>query len=167
MSGKRRVGIYPGTFDPVTHGHLDIIKRGAGLVDELIIAVAINEEKKPLFTLAERTEMLELECAKMKDVGIISVRPFDTLLVHFAKSVGATVIVKGLRSTTDFEYEFQMTSMNRDMEPGIETIFLTADASHQAVASSLVKQIARMGGDFEKFVPPEAARRLKEKFRGS
>lgn len=167
MSGPRRVGTYPGTFDPVTTGHLDIIERAAKLVDEPIVAVAINRDKGPLFTLEERVEMIERECAKMKGVGVITVRPFDTLLVKFAKSAGANVIVRGLRSMTDFEYEFQMTSMNRAMEPEIETIFLTADPSHQAVASRLVKEIARMGGEFEQFVPPEVAGRLKEKFRGS
>jgi pantetheine-phosphate adenylyltransferase len=163
-TAKHRVGLYPGTFDPVTNGHLDIIQRAATLVDRLVIGVAINKEKKPLFSLEERTEMLEAECAKLKGGGEIVVRPFDTLLVSFAAEVGAGVIVRGLRAVSDFEYEFQMVGMNQKLNPGIETVFLMADPTCQAIASRLVKEIARLEGDVSHFVPPAVEGRLKAKF---
>jgi len=162
-----RVGMYNGTFDPVTLGHLDIIARGARLVDKLIVAVAINKDKGPLFTLAERVEMLETECAALNAPAVIEVRPFDTLSVKFAASVGANVIVRGIRSMTDFEYEFQLVGMNKHLDPQIETVFLMADPTHQAVASRLVKEIARLEGDIAHFVPAAVERRLKAKLRGS
>ena len=161
-----RVGLYPGTFDPITLGHLDIIQRASKLVDRLILGVAINEAKKPLFSLEERVAMVERECAGIgRDSGIeIDVQPFDTLLIHFAKSCGAHVIVRGLRAVSDFEYEFQMTAMNEALNPDVETVFLMADVRHQAVASRLVKEIASFGGDVSSFVPPHVRRDLMEKF---
>lgn len=160
----QRVGLYPGTFDPVTLGHIDIIRRGAKLVDRLVLGVAINEDKAPLFSLAERVEMLELECAKLKAGAELIVRPFDTLLIKFAESVGANVIVRGLRAVSDFEYEFQMVAMNQKLNHDIETVFLMADPARQAIASRLVKEIARLEGDVSQFVTPEVERRLKAKY---
>lgn len=164
MSQKRRIALYPGTFDPVTNGHVDIIARAATLVDRLVIGVAINEEKGPLFNLQERLAMVEEQCAKVKGAAQILVQPFDTLLMKFAESVGAQIIVRGLRAVADFEYEFAMVGMNQKLNPAIETVFLMADATHQAIASRLVKEIARLHGDVAHFVPEEVERRLKAKF---
>ncbi|NEX91918.1 pantetheine-phosphate adenylyltransferase [Caulobacter sp. 17J65-9] len=158
-----RVGLYPGTFDPITNGHLDIIGRAVKLVDRLVIGVAINRDKGPLFSLEERVETVREECAKISD-GQIVVQPFDSLLMHFAEQVGAQVIVRGLRAVADFEYEFQMTAMNQQLNRDIETVFLMADPRHQAVASRLVKEIARLGGDISAFVPETVAERVKAKF---
>ncbi len=163
-SSPERIGLYPGTFDPVTNGHLDIIRRGAKLVDRLVIGVAVNEDKGPLFTLAERVEILEQQCAGLGGTTEIVVRPFDTLLMKFAESVGASMIVRGLRAVSDFEYEFQMVGMNQKLNPDIETVFLMAETTHQAIASRLVKEIARLEGDVSAFVPAEVERRLKAKF---
>jgi pantetheine-phosphate adenylyltransferase len=158
-----RVGLYPGTFDPVTNGHLDIIGRAVKLVDKLVIGVAINQDKAPLFSLEERVEMLRVECRPKFD-GEIEVRPFDTLLMSFAEQVGAGIIVRGLRAVADFEYEFQMTAMNQQLNREIETVFLMADPRHQAIASRLVKEIARLGGDIDSFVPPAIATAVRAKF---
>ena len=151
-----RIGLYPGTFDPVTLGHLDIIKRACVLVDKLVIGVAINTGKGPLFSLEERVAMIEAECAALsKQTGCeIVAHPFENLLIDCAKDVGAKVIIRGLRAVADFEYEYQMVGMNRQLDASIETVFLMADAQHQAIASKLVKEIARLGGDVSKFVPP-------------
>ena len=157
-----RVGLYPGTFDPVTNGHLDIIGRAVKLVDKLVIGVAINQDKAPLFSLEERVEMLRVECRPKFD-GEIEVRPFDTLLMSFAEQVGAGIIVRGLRAVADFEYEFQMTAMNQQLNREIETVFLMADPRHQAIASRLVKEIARLGGDIDSFVPPALAAAVRAK----
>lgn len=159
-----RVGLYPGTFDPVTNGHVDIIGRACKLVDRLVIGVAVNADKAPLFTLEERVEMVERECASLGAPAEILVRPFDTLLMKYAESVGAGLIVRGLRAVSDFEYEFAMVGMNQKLNPDIETVFLMADTTHQAIASRLVKEIARLGGDIGHFVPKEVERRLKAKF---
>lgn len=161
-----RTGLYPGTFDPVTNGHIDVIRRAARLVDHLVIGVAINRDKGPLFDLDERVEMITRETAPIaKATGItIEPRPFENLLMHFAEEVGAGVIIRGLRAVSDFEYEFQMVGMNRALNDEIEMVFLMADAEHQAIASKLVKEIARMKGDISKFVPPAIATALKEKF---
>ncbi|MGE3303222.1 MAG: pantetheine-phosphate adenylyltransferase [Hyphomonadaceae bacterium] len=164
-AGLYRVGLYPGTFDPLTNGHVDIIERAAKMVDKLVIGVAINRDKGPLFTLEERVEMVERETLRLAPVIQIEVRPFDTLLVKFAEAVGANVIVRGLRAVSDFEYEFQMVGMNQRLNQDIETVFLMADPTCQAIASRLVKEIARLEGDVSEFVPPEIERRLKEKFR--
>jgi pantetheine-phosphate adenylyltransferase len=161
---RRRVGLYPGTFDPVTNGHIDIIGRAAKLVDKLVIGVAINRDKGPLFSLAERVEMVEEEIARFRQIIDIDVRPFDTLLMKFAEEVGAQVIVRGLRAVSDFEYEFQMVGMNQKLNPTIETVFLMADPTCQAIASRLVKEIARLKGDVSQFVPTEVERRLKAKY---
>jgi pantetheine-phosphate adenylyltransferase len=158
------IGLYPGTFDPVTMGHLDIIARAAKLVDTLFIGVAINRDKGPLFTLEERVEMLEAECAALDAPAEILVRPFDTLLMNFAEDVGARVIVRGLRAVSDFEYEFQMVAMNQKLNSDIETVFFMADPTHQAIASRLVKEIARLGGSIDQFTTPGVAKRLKAKF---
>jgi pantetheine-phosphate adenylyltransferase len=159
------IGLYPGTFDPITNGHLDIIRRAAKLVDKLVIGVAINKDKAPLFTLEERVEMVRLESARFVPGLEVEVRPFDTLLVRFAEAVGASLIVRGLRAVSDFEYEFQMVGMNQKLNPKIETVFLMADPTCQAIASRLVKEIARLGGDVSHFVPKEVERRLKAKFK--
>jgi pantetheine-phosphate adenylyltransferase len=162
--GLYRVGLYPGTFDPLTNGHLDIIERAAKMVDKIVIGVAINRDKGPLFSLEERVEMVEAETRRFAEMVDIEVRPFDTLLVKFAEEVGAGVIVRGLRAVSDFEYEFQMVGMNQRLNPDIETVFLMADPTCQAIASRLVKEIARLEGDVSEFVPPEVERRLKAKF---
>ncbi|QMU57745.1 MAG: pantetheine-phosphate adenylyltransferase [Boseongicola sp.] len=162
-----RVGLYPGTFDPVTLGHLDIIRRATGLVDRLVIGVAINRDKGPLFPLEDRVAMIEAECKSIsEDTGIqIVVHPFENLLVSCASDVGAGIIVRGLRAVADFEYEFQMVGMNRVLDDSIETVFLMADAEHQAIASKLVKEIARLGGDVSKFVSPAVRQALLERFK--
>ncbi|MEL7491792.1 MAG: pantetheine-phosphate adenylyltransferase [Pseudomonadota bacterium] len=161
-----RLGLYPGTFDPLTLGHVDIIERAVKLVDELIIAVAINEDKGPLFTLEERTEMVRTEMARItKESGVpIHVKPFDTLLMHFAEAEGVGIIIRGLRAVSDFEYEFQMVGMNQALNDDVETVFLMADARYQSIASRLVKEIARLDGDIASFVPDHVAAALKKKF---
>ncbi|WP_444464893.1 pantetheine-phosphate adenylyltransferase [Rhodobacter capsulatus] len=155
-----RIGLYPGTFDPVTLGHIDIIERALALVDRLVIGVAINRDKGPLFSLEERVEMLQAECAPItaRRGGEIVVHPFENLLIDCARDVGAGVIVRGLRAVADFEYEFQMVGMNRALDASVETVFLMADARRQAIASKLVKEIARLGGDVSKFVTPHGGR---------
>ncbi|WP_412562861.1 pantetheine-phosphate adenylyltransferase [Thalassobius sp. MITS945101] len=160
-----RIGLYPGTFDPITLGHVDIIRRSASLVDRLVIGVAINRDKGPLFSLEERVAMIEHETAKLAaETGTeIVVHPFENLLIDCARDVGAQVIVRGLRAVADFEYEYQMVGMNRAMDSSIETVFLMAEARHQAIASKLVKEIARLGGDISKFVTPAVQENLLEK----
>ncbi len=159
-----RTGLYPGTFDPITLGHLDIIKRATRLVDRLVIGVAINRDKGPLFTLEDRVAMIEAECAGLSDEVEIVVHPFENLLIDCARDVDASIIVRGLRAVADFEYEFQMVGMNRQLDSSIETVFLMADASHQAIASKLVKEIARLGGDVSSFVTPAVHAALKAKY---
>ena len=149
-----RVGLYPGTFDPITNGHLDIIGRAVKLVDKLVIGVAVNSGKGPLFTLEERVAMVERETGHLRERAEIVVLPFESLLMHFAEEVGASIIVRGLRAVADFEYEFQMTAMNQQLNRQIETVFLMADPRHQAIASRLVKEIASLGGDISGFVTP-------------
>ena len=160
-----RIGLYPGTFDPITMGHVDIIRRAALLVDRLVIGVAINRDKGPMFTLEERVAMIEAESAKLStETGAeIVAHPFENLLINCAHDVGATLIIRGLRAVTDFEYEFQMVGMNRALDSSVETVFLMADAGHQAIASKLVKEIARLGGDVRKFVTPEVEAALLDK----
>lgn len=160
-----RIGLYPGTFDPVTLGHVDIIERAMALVDRLVIGVAINRDKGPLFTLEERVAMVEAECDRIRAMGgEIVVHPFENLLIDCAQDVGAGVIIRGLRAVADFEYEFQMVGMNRALNHDIETVFLMADAQRQAIASKLVKEIARLGGDVSKFVTPEVAAALRRAY---
>ena len=162
-----RIGLYPGTFDPITLGHVDIIQRATTLVDRLVIGVAINRDKGPLFTLEQRVAMVEAECAEItRACGVeIVVHPFENLLIDCARDVGARVIVRGLRAVTDFEYEFQMVGMNRALDASVETVFLMADARRQAIASKLVKEIARLGGDVSKFVTPAVREALIQRVR--
>ncbi|MBO6774586.1 MAG: pantetheine-phosphate adenylyltransferase [Marinibacterium sp.] len=164
-----RVALYPGTFDPITLGHIDIIRRASALVDKLVIGVAINRDKGPLFNLEERVAMIESECAKLSEqTGTeIVAHPFENLLIDCARDVGAQLIVRGLRAVADFEYEFQMVGMNRALDDSIETVFLMAEARHQAIASKLVKEIARLGGDVSKFVPPNVMAALQERLHRS
>ncbi len=150
-----RIGVYPGTFDPMTLGHMDIIRRGAKLVDRLVIGVTTNPSKSPMFTVEERTAAVEREIAGLS--GDIRVVTFDSLLMDFATREGAAVIVRGLRAVADFEYEYQMAGMNQQLNDRIETVFLMADASLQPIASRLVKEIALYGGDITKFVPQTVA----------
>lgn len=161
-----RVALYPGTFDPVTLGHLDIIQRAVKLFDHLVIGIANNPSKNQAFTIEERIEMMRRETAPLSGGGraTIAVESFDTLLIHFARKVGAMVIIRGLRAVSDFEYEFQMVAMNQRLEPNIETVFLMADPRHQAIASRLVKEIASFGGDVGAFTTPTIAAALKKRF---
>lgn len=162
-----RIGLYPGTFDPITLGHTDIIRRACALVDRLVIGVAINTGKGPLFSLEERVAMVESECAKLAaETGTeIVAHPFQNLLIDCAHDVGAQIIIRGLRAVTDFEYEYQMVGMNRAMDDSVETVFLMAEARYQAIASKLVKEIAKLGGDVSKFVPEDVRGQLLDKIR--
>jgi pantetheine-phosphate adenylyltransferase len=172
-----RVGVYPGTFDPITYGHIDIIQRSTRVVDKLIVAIAANDGKGPTFNLAERVEMVEAEVADLAKNGNgatggngthnmakIEVRSFDNLLINFAQAMGATVIFRGLRAVTDFEYEFQMAGMNTRLNSKIETMFLMASERHQFISSRFVKEICRLGGDISQFVPPRVATHLTKHF---
>ncbi|MGL6042965.1 MAG: pantetheine-phosphate adenylyltransferase [Sandaracinobacteroides sp.] len=155
-----RVGVYPGTFDPLTLGHMDIIARGAKLVDKLIIGVSTNPSKSPLFTVAERVAHVRRETA---GIGGVDVVPFDALLMHFAEAQGASLIIRGLRAVADFEYEYQMAGMNQQLNDDIETVFLMADVALQPIASRLVKEIASYGGAIDKFVPPAIAAEVRSR----
>ena len=148
-----RIGVYPGTFDPITLGHMDIIRRGAKLVDELVIGVTTNAAKSPMFDDDERIAMVEREVAAIGDAKI-RVVGFNSLLMDFADSLGATTVIRGIRGVTDFEYEYQLTGMNRQLNNRVETVFLMADVSLQPIASRLVKEIALYGGEIGKFVTP-------------
>lgn len=162
-----RIGLYPGTFDPITLGHIDIIQRAMALVDRLVIGVAINRDKGPMFTLEERVAMVEAECAAIQagTGGEIVVHPFENLLIDCARDVGAGIIIRGLRAVADFEYEFQMVGMNRALDASVETVFMMADARRQAIASKLVKEIARLGGDVSKFVTPPVQAALADRLK--
>ena len=159
----QRTGLYPGTFDPITNGHADIIGRAVKLVDRLVIGVARNIGKAPMFTIDERVDMVREQVAHLGER--VEVRPFGSLLMHFAEEVGAGVIIRGLRAVADFEYEFQMTAMNQQLNRELETVFLMADPRHQAIASRLVKEIAQLGGNIAPFVAPSVADRLLAKVR--
>ena len=167
-AARQRIGLYPGTFDPLTNGHLDVIARAARLLDKLIVGVAINTGKGPLFSLEERVELVEAEVAAIagRNGTVIEVMPMHGLPVQFARSVGAAMIVRGLRAVSDFDYEFQMAGMNYRMDPGVETVFVMASERHQFIASRLVKEVAALGGDISSFVPPLTLERTLAKMRG-
>lgn len=154
-----RIGIYPGTFDPITLGHMDIIRRGKKLVDRLVIGVTTNPSKSPMFSLPERMAAVRREVAGIE--GDIAVVEFDQLLMHFARAQGAGIIIRGLRAVADFEYEYQMAGMNQAIDDGVETVFLMADVALQPIASRLVKEIARYGGAIDKFVTPAVAAEVR------
>jgi len=161
----QRTGVYPGSFDPITTGHIDIITRSRRMMDRLIVGVAINTGKNPMFTFDERMEMLRTELADLPDgpgLAELEVRPIEGLLVEFAKSCGAGMIVRGLRAVSDFDYEFQMAGMNTRMEPDVETVFLMASERHTFIASRLVKEVAILGGDYRSFVPERVGYKLAD-----
>lgn len=162
----QRIGLYPGTFDPITEGHRDIIERATKMVDLLIVGVAVNADKGPLFNLEERVAMVtrELQYLNNRDGTTIEVKPFDNLLMHFAMEQNARIIIRGLRAVSDFEYEFQMVGMNDRLNPDIETVFLMATDKYQFIASRLVKEIARLGGDVSEFVSPRVEADLLGRF---
>lgn len=151
----------PGTFDPITSGHLDVIARASQLVDEVVVAVADSQKKGPLFTLEERVELVRQATAHLSNVRV---GPFKGLLVDFAKELDATVVVKGLRAITDFEYEFQMTAMNYQLSPQLETLFIMSPPQYMYLSSSIVREISKMGGDIQQFVPPCVYEALKKKY---
>lgn len=164
---KKRIGLYPGTFDPITNGHFDIIQRAVGLVDHLVVAVAENAGKGPLFTSQERVDLVraEVETLDLPKGITVEVKSFDNLLVEFTHRVGAAVIIRGLRAVSDFEYEFQMAGMNSRIDPDIETVFLMASERCQFISSRFVKEIGRLGGDISSFVSPRINERLSERFK--
>jgi len=166
MTPNPRIGVYPGTFDPVTNGHVDMVRRAVHVVDHLIVAVAVNAGKGPLFTLDERVALMQEEVAQFDGgaAGRIEVRPFDNLLMDFATEVGACCIVRGLRAVSDFEYEFQMAGMNARLNPQMETVFLMASERHQFISSRFVKEIARLGGDISSFVSANVARHIVQRY---
>jgi pantetheine-phosphate adenylyltransferase len=162
-----RVGLYPGTFDPITNGHTDIILRATKIVDRLVIGVARNIGKGPLFSAEERVDMVREEIAHLADAetrGRVEVKAYDILTMHFAVEEGATVIVRGLRAVSDFEYEFQMAGMNNRLNPNVETVFLMANDKYQFIASRLVKEVAQLGGDVSHFVSPRVLQRIADRF---
>ena len=167
MPDRAHIGVYPGTFDPVTNGHIDIIARAAKMLHRLVIGVAANPGKGPLFTLEDRLELVRAEAEPIaaRTGTQIEVQPFDSLLVGFARSVGASVIVRGLRAVTDFDYEFQMVGMNHRLDPEVETVFFMASERHQFISSRFVKEIARLGGDVSSFVPPLTLQRTLERVK--
>ena len=156
-----RIAIYPGTFDLVTHGHADLVARAARVFDHVVVAIAESPHKTPLFTLDERIEMAAWALRESKNVDVVG---FDNLLMDFAQSVGAQVIVRGLRAVSDFEYEFQLASMNRHLDESVETLFMTPDENFSFISSSLVREIARLGGDVSEFVCSEVESALRQKF---
>ena len=169
MSGSPRIGVYPGTFDPITNGHLDIVVRATKVVDRLVVAVAENAGKRPLFDPAGRAALVSGEAASLEPAlrDRIEVRRFANLLMDFAASMGAQCIIRGLRAVSDFEYEFQMAAMNARLNPNIETVFLMAAERQQFISSRFVKEIARLGGDISSFVSPAVAAAIARQFRNA
>lgn len=165
LLSKKRIAVYPGTFDPITNGHMDIISRATRVADHLIIGMAYNPSKKPMFTLEERTEMVQREIDPLQGRHgcTLEVRTFQNLLMHFVVEAGANIIVRGLRAVSDFEFEFQMTGMNARLDDSVETVFLMASETNQFIASSLVKEIARLDGDINSFVSPFVADSLRQR----
>ena len=165
MAKTERVGVYPGTFDPTTNGHMDVIRRGARVLDRLVVGVAVNAGKGPLFSLDERVEMVRDEIAAIDDprVGVIEVKPFNSLLMHFAEEENAQCILRGLRAVSDFDYEFQMAGMNSRLNRDVETVFLMASERQQFIASKFVKEIGMLGGDIGHFVSPAVRDRMLAK----
>ncbi|GIV08552.1 MAG: phosphopantetheine adenylyltransferase [Fimbriimonadales bacterium] len=161
MGEQARRAVYPGSFDPPTLGHLDIIQRAARLFDELIVAIAVNSQKLPLFSLEERAAMLRECCAHLPNVRVATL---EGLLVQFAQQTGACAIVRGLRAVSDFEYEFQMATMNRQLAPEVDTCFLMTHQQFAFLSSSMVKEVARLGGAVDAFTPPNVAHKLRERF---
>ena len=161
MKLDHRVAIYPGTFDPITRGHEDLVRRAASLFDQLIVAIAESPSKRPLFDLTERVELAEEVLGDIKNVKIVG---FNSLLMNFVHDQGAKVIVRGLRAVSDFEYEFQMAGMNRSVYPEVETLFLTPGEQHMFISATMVREIARLGGDVSKFVQPCVEKRLRANF---
>ena len=159
---KPAIGVYPGTFDPITNGHMDIIRRATRVVDTLIVAIAVNAGKDPLFTLEERVAMVEEEIAQNNNglAGKVVAKPFESLLMNFVVGNGASIVIRGLRAVSDFEYEFQMAGMNARLNPTVETVFLMASERQQFISSRFVKEIARLGGDITSFVSPRVAEKL-------
>jgi pantetheine-phosphate adenylyltransferase len=163
---KVLVGVYPGTFDPITNGHTDIITRASRLVDRLIVGVAVNNDKNPMFSLEDRVALVRAEITPLKGGAQIEVQPFDKLLTQFAADMSAAVIVRGLRAVSDFDIEFQMVGMNARLDPSIDTVFLMASERHQFISSRLVKEIARLGGDVGGFVPANVAEHVARHLAG-
>ena len=166
-AGKYRIGVYPGTFDPITNGHLDIIGRAAKVVDKLIVAVAVNAGKGPLFSLEERTKMCraQVESLPIAAKVPIVIEPFDTLLMDFVTNLNGSVIIRGLRAVSDFEYEFQMAGMNARLNSKVETMFLMASERNQFISSRFVKEIAKLNGDISSFVPADVCHQVQQKFK--
>jgi len=165
VANNQRIGVYPGTFDPITNGHLDIIRRASRVCDRLIVAVSTNAGKGPLFSIEERVALVKEELKE--NGGNVEVVAFDNLLIQFASSVKATFIIRGLRAVSDFEYEFQMAGMNAKLDPAIETVFLMASERHQFISSRFVKEIGKLGGEIGQFVSPRVVERLNKKFADS
>jgi len=161
-----KIGIYPGTFDPITNGHTDVVRRALRVVDKLIIGVALDSTKQPMFDLTMRTQLVKEEIANLKngEASRVEVQPFEGLLVNFAKENKANILIRGLRAVSDFEYEFQMAAINSKLAPEMETVFLTASESTHFISSRFVKQIARLGGDISQFVSANVASHLKKHF---
>lgn len=161
-----RKGIYPGTFDPITIGHMDIIRRALKVVDQLVIGIADNARKNPLFSVEERVSLMQAELDQAKDIdqGRVTVQSFDCLLMNFAEQQGADILIRGLRAFTDFDYEFQMAGMNARLNNEIETVFLMASEQSQFISSRFVKEVCSLGGDVDKFVSPAVAKALKDKY---
>jgi pantetheine-phosphate adenylyltransferase len=164
---KPAIGVYPGTFDPITNGHMDIIRRATRVVDTLIVAIAVNAGKDPFFTLEQRTAMVEEEIRQHNDglAGKVVAKPFESLLMNFVVGNGASIVIRGLRAVSDFEYEFQMAGMNARLNPNVETVFLMASERQQFISSRFVKEIARLGGDITSFVSPRVAQHLVDRVK--